>query len=175
MTRPTSTQGAGKRLLAGPAVLVLAAVVTAGLLGCATTASVEPLEVTLADLEIAEVTVFETTLLARLRVTNPNPDPVAIDGASFKLLLDGTKVGTGTAPAAFAVERLGSTVIDAEFHINNATALLRVKDMLDKQTVSYGVTGSLFSRGPFGTRRIRVEKSGSLDLGEGIPAQGAGP
>jgi LEA14-like dessication related protein len=175
MTRPTSTQGAGGRCLVGPAVLVLATVVTASLLGCATTASVEPLEVTLADLEITEVTVFETTLLARLRITNPNPEPFAIDGASFKLILDGTKVGTGTAPAAFAVERLGSTVIDAEFHINNATALLRVKDVLDKQTVSYGVTGSLFTQGTFGTRRMKFDRAGSLDLGKGAPAPVAEP
>jgi len=156
-------------------VRTLAAVVISSLLGCATTTSVEPLEVTLADLEVAEVTVFETTLLARLRVTNPNPEPFVIDGASFKLILDGKKVGTGTAPAAFAVERLGSTVIDAEFHINNATVLMRVKDLLDKQTVSYGVRGSLFTQGTWGTRRMKFDRAGSLDLGEAVPAAAATP
>lgn len=173
--RLTSTLVSGRRSLVGGAVLTWATVTIAGLLGCATTASVEPLEVTLADLEVADVTVFETTLLARLRITNPNPEPFVVDGASFKLILDGKKVGTGTAPAAFTVERLGSTVIDAEFHINNATVLMRVTDILDKQTVSYGVAGSLFTRGTFGTRRMRFDRAGSLDLGEGIPAQDAGP
>ena len=173
--RLTSTLVSGRRSLVGGAVLTWATVTIAGLLGCATTASVEPLEVTLADIEVGEVTVFETTLLARLRITNPNPEPFAIDGASFKLILDGKKVGTGTAPAAFTVERLGSTVVDAEFHVNNATALLRVKDILDKQTVSYGVTGSLFCQGTFGTRRMKFERSGSLDLGEAVPAPTAEP
>lgn len=173
--RLTSTLVSGRRSLVGGAVLTLATVTIAGLLGCATTASVEPLEVTLADIEVGEVTVFETTLLARLRITNPNPEPFVVDGASFKLILDGKKVGTGTSPAAFTVERLGSTVIDAEFHINNATVLMRVKDILEKQTVSYGVTGSLFTQGTFGTRRMRFDRAGSLDLGEGLTAQNNGP
>ena len=127
-------------------------------------ASIEPLEVTLSNLKITEVTVFETTLVAKLRVTNPNPEAITINGGSFKLTLDDKKVGTGTASETFTVERLDSTVIDAVFHLNNASALLRVKDILQEKEVTYGVSGSLFVAGSFGTKKTRIEKTGRLDL-----------
>ena len=137
--------------------------------GCATSGSIEPLQVTLADLEVSEVTVFETTLLARLRITNPNPEPFTIDGASFKLTLEDKKVGSGTTPETFTVERLDSTVVDAVFHINNASALLRLKSILEQKSVNYGITGSLFTQGTFGTKKIRIDKAGRLDL-EKVPS-----
>jgi LEA14-like dessication related protein len=60
---------------------------------CSSMSSLEPLAVTLVNLEVTEMTIFETTLMASLRVTNPNPEPLTIDGASFKLILD-DKMGT---------------------------------------------------------------------------------
>jgi LEA14-like dessication related protein len=39
------------------------------------------------------MTLFETGMVAKLRVTNPNPEALTIDGASFKLILD-DKMGT---------------------------------------------------------------------------------
>lgn len=156
------------RLHAAAAALAIAAA------ACSSLSPIEPLQLTLADLEVSEVTLFETTLLARLRVTNPNPEPFAVDGGSFKLTLDGRKIGSGTTPGSFTVDRLDSVVVEAVFHINNASAVLRLKDVLQQKVVSYGVTGSLFTQGTFGSRRIRVDKEGRLDLGESalFPAEG---
>jgi LEA14-like dessication related protein len=130
----------------------------------------EPLEVTLSNIEIGEVTVFETTLIARLRITNPNPEAFTIDGASFKLMLDDKKIGTGTSPETFSVDRLDSVVVDAVFHINNAAAILRLRDVFENREVSYGVRGSLFTQGTFGPRKIKVQKLGQIDLSEAAGA-----
>jgi LEA14-like dessication related protein len=131
--------------------------------------SLEPLEVTLSNIQIPEVTVFETTLVANLRITNPNPEALTIDGGSFKLYLDDKNIGTGTTSETFTVERLDSTVVDAVFHINNASAILRLKDIFMENEVSYGVRGTLFTRGSFGTKKIKVEKTGRIDLTEMQP------
>jgi len=146
--------------------LFVATVLLAGVMGCSTMGSIEPLEVTLANLEITEVTVFETTLVAKLRITNPNPDAFTIEGASFKLYLQDKKVGTGTSKESFTVDRLDSYVIDVIFHMNNASALLRLKDILEDKDkeVSYGVRGGLYTQGAFGTKKLKVEKSGHIDL-----------
>ncbi len=137
-----------------------------GGLGCSSTGSMEPLDVTLTDLNVTEVTVFETTLVAKLRITNPNPEALAIEGASFKLYLEDKKVGTGTSKASFTVDRLDSSVIDVIFHINNASAILRLKDFLENngREVSYGVRGGLFTEGAFGTKKLKVDKAGTIDL-----------
>ena len=153
----------------------LALVVLMGAFGCSTMGSLDPLDVTLTNLDVAEVTIFETTLVAKLRITNPNPDAMTIDGASFKLYLEDKKVGTGTTKESFSVDRLDSTVIDVVFHINNASALLRLKDILEDNNVNYGVRGALYTEGAFGTKKIRIEKTGHLDLSEMNPSEIKGP
>ena len=137
-------------------------------LGCSTMGSIEPLDVTLSNLNFTEVTVFETTLVAKLRITNPNPDPFAIEGGSFKLYLEDKKVGTGTTSESFTVERLDSYVVDVTFHINNASALLRLKDIIETKDkeLSYGVRGGLFTEGAFGTKKLKIEKSGTIEIGK---------
>ena len=50
--------------------------------------------------------------------------------------------------------------------INNVSALLRLKDILDDDDVSYGVRGGLYTQGAFGTKKLKVEKTGRIDLKE---------
>ena len=147
-------------------VLFITTLLVAGLLGCTSMASIEPLDVTLANLNITEVTIFETTLVAKLRITNPNPEAIAIEGASFKLYLEDKKVGTGTSKESFTVDRLDSHVVDVIFHMNNASALLRLKGILEDKDkeISYGVRGGLYTQGAFGTKKLKVEKTGHIDL-----------
>jgi len=150
--------------------LVVATLLVAGAVGCTSMGSIEPLDVTLANLNVTEVTLFETTLIAKLRITNPNPEAFTIEGASFKLYLEDKKVGTGTSKESFTVDRLDSHVVDVIFHMNNASALLRLKDILENKDkeVSYGVRGGLYTQGAFGTKKLKVEKSGTIDL-EKVP------
>jgi LEA14-like dessication related protein len=130
--------------------------------------SMEQFDVTLSNLNFTEVTVFETTLVAKLRITNPNPEAFTIEGGSFKLFLDDKKVGTGTTSESFTVERLDSYVVDVTFHINNASALLRIKDIIETKDneLSYGVRGALFTQGALGTRKLKIEKTGTIELGK---------
>ena len=144
--------------------LVESAILVVGLLGCSSMTAVDPLEVTLTQLNVTDVTVFETTLVAQLRITNPNPEPFSIDGASFKLMLEDKKVGTGTTSDSFTVARLDSTLVDVVFHVNNASALLRLREIFESDDVSYGVQGSLFTQGAFGTKKLKVERTGHIDL-----------
>jgi LEA14-like dessication related protein len=145
---------------------VVATLLVVGALGCTSMGSIEPLEVTLANLNITEVTIFETTLVAKLRITNPNPEAFTIEGASFKLDLEDKKVGMGTSKESFTVDRLDSHVLDVVFHMNNASALLRLKDILEDKDkeVSYGVRGGLYTQGAFGTKKLKVNKTGTIDL-----------
>ena len=121
--------------------------------GCASMTSVEPPEVTLVNLKFTEVTLFETTMIATLRITNPNPEAFSVQGASFKLYLEDHKVGTGVTSEVFSVERLDSHVVDATFHINNASALLRLRKIIEQKDVTYNVKSILYTEGVFGTKK----------------------
>ncbi len=152
-------------------ILVVATLLFVGAMGCTSMGSIEPLEVTLVNLEVTEVTVFETTLVAKLRITNPNPEAFTIEGASFKLYLEDKKVGTGTSKESFTVDRLDSSVVDVLFHINNASALLRIRDILEDDDISYGIRGGLYTQGAFGTKKLKVEKMGRIDFKNRVPLE----
>jgi LEA14-like dessication related protein len=153
-----------ERLIPGRAAAGLGFLVgLVGLLGCASV-DLEPPSLTLVDLRPAEATLFETTLSVKLRISNPNPEPLTFEGASFKLTLDGRKIGRGSTAETVTVNRLGSEVIEATFHISNASLLLRLKEILEVQTVAYAVTGKLYTQQSGRTRSLKVESSGQLDL-----------
>jgi LEA14-like dessication related protein len=133
--------------------------------GCSSLAPLEPLGVNLVDLEVQEITLFEATLVAKIRVSNPNPDPLQFSGGSLKLLVDERKIGTAMTSQAFAVAGFESTVIDITVHCNTASAITRIPALLKQDSVSYGVRGALYSQGSFGTHKHVVELSGSLDIG----------
>jgi LEA14-like dessication related protein len=132
--------------------------------GCSSTAPLEPLGVNLVNLEVQEITLFEATLVAQVRITNPNPDPLEFTGGSLKLLLDGKKAGTALAPEGFTVAGFDSTLVDMTVHVNTASAITRIPKMLEKESISYGASGSFYSQGSFGRVRHVVERSGTLDL-----------
>jgi len=136
-----------------------------GAVGCSTTDPLEEMGITLTNLKFLDSTVFETSMVATVRVTNPNPDPLEFEGASFKLILDDRKVGTGLAPDPFTVEGLATTIVDVTFHVSTPTAVFRKIDILkDEREVTYGIRGSLFVVTKFGTKKLKVEKMGHLDL-----------
>ncbi|GAG21593.1 unnamed protein product, partial [marine sediment metagenome] len=76
----------------------------------------------------------------------------------------------GTTKEAFTVDRLDSAVIAAVFHLNNASALLRLKGIMGKTEVSYGIRGNLYTQGSHGTKKINIDKMGTIDLTDLSPA-----
>ena len=144
--------------------------------GCSSTDELEEMGVTLTNIEFKESTLFEAVMVATIRVSNPNPEPFEFEGASFKLILDDKKVGTGLAPDSFAVDRLGTTTVDVTFRVNTATAVFRVIDVLrDQRQVNYGIQGSLFVSSSSGRKKLKVNKMGTLDLENLDVPQAVGP
>ena len=148
-----------------PALVAVLVGLLGAALGCSSLGPPEPLGVNLVDLEVQEITLFEATLVAKIRVSNPNPDPLQFTGGSLKLLLDDRKIGTAMTSQAFSVAGFSSTVIDMTVHVNTASAITRIPALLEQDSLSYGVRGALYSQGSFGTHKHVVERSGSLDLG----------
>ena len=137
-------------------------------IGCVSWPYDEALEIQLVDLSAAESTLFETTLTARIRIMNPNPEALTFEGAAFKIELEGRKVGSGTVPETFAVERLSSAVVDATFHLSHASLLMRLREIIEADDVSYGLRGTFWVQGPWGTQRHRVQRIGRVDLKGGL-------
>lgn len=142
-----------------PLILAIAA-----LLPSCASLDLEPPEVTLVNLQPTEATLFETTLLVKLRIANPNPEPLTFEGASFKLTLEGHKVGRGLTSESVTVDRFGTEIIEATFHVSNASLLLRLQQILEAKTVNYGVTGKLYLQQSGQSHKLKVQSEGRLEL-----------
>lgn len=152
-----------------PSAMTALAVTVAGCLialatGCSTASPPEPIGVNLVDLEVREVTLFEASLVARVRITNPGPEPLELVGGSLKMLLDGRKIGTALCSEPFSVPAFDSTIVDMSVQVNTASAITRLPKLLEQNVVSYGVRGAFYSEGTLGRRAHSVERAGSLDL-----------
>ena len=131
----------------------------------------DPPELTLAGLKITDATIFETNATATLRVINPSPEPIEIQGASLKLIVDGHTMGRGLSNAQLQVEGLSTASFTAEFHINNASAIFRLRRIIEARVMDYAIRGKLYLGEASGRKRVvRIDRSGHLDIDETLHA-----
>ncbi len=143
-------------------VLVLT---TLGAVGCSSTGSQEPLAVSLVNLRVTDTTLFETSLAATLRITNPNPDPLAVSGAYFKLYLDHGKVGDGTYQGPVTVDGLSSTVVEVPFHVSHVSMLRHAFSIMEEEAVDWALKTVVWVEGGmFGRRKVKIVSSGRIDF-----------
>lgn len=135
--------------------------------GCAT---LEPPDITLIDLRLTDITVLETSGEVALRIVNPSPDTLRVDGAAFGLHLDGLKVGQVLVDEQVDIERLDSAVLAGTLHISNLAMATRLKSIFDSAEFDYRLAGKVWVLTDLGRRGVRVERSGHINLNEAAAA-----
>ena len=107
--------------------------------------------------------------MARLRVQNPNSQPLAYEGVSLELGLRGQPFANGVAPLAGEVPAYGEAVLEVPVSVSGFTLARQLMDLLrgvpggGSDRVSYTLRGKL--GGALGGTRF--ETSGEIDL-EGL-------
>lgn len=142
---------------------------------CASLTGFQRPDVTLVNLGIENVSVFETEGRVTLRVINADDDPLTITGAAIDLFLDGKKIGRSVSPERLQVEGLSSATVEAPLYISNLAVGRRVYDLLTKQNrkLDYRIRGKLTLGGGFGGRRVRINTHGEFEMPERLPGRGA--
>lgn len=135
-------------------------------LGCTTMAPDERPEITLSDLKFTEATLFETTMVAIVRISNPSLQPIVVEGATFKLVVDDKKVGRGMMKDGVTVDGLESQVGTVVFRVNNASAILRLRNIMENKEIGYGIVGTLYLQRGTGTTKVKVDQEGRLNLSD---------
>jgi LEA14-like dessication related protein len=128
--------------------------------GCASLGTMTPPDVSLVDLELTDVTVFETTGTITVRLTNENPDPLTVDGAVFKLYLNGMAVGKALDAERVEIPRLGTATQTVNLHINNVALVARLATMLEQSELNYRIKSKLWVERPYGRRKVRLDHQG---------------
>ena len=81
------------------------------LAACATLTGREPVVVDVVGVEPLASQGMEGRFLVKLRVQNPNTEPVAFDGVSITLDVRGSRLASGVSDVSGSVPRFGETVL----------------------------------------------------------------
>lgn len=154
-----------------PRQYLLASLLALASAGCATLEPFTAPDVSLVDIRFEDLTVFETSGTFTVRLSNENPEPLAVDGAVYKLYLGGRKIGKALSDARVELPRLGSTTYEVEVYINNVALVSRLVTLGREKGMDYTIKGKLYVERPYGLRRLRFSRAGRIDLG----AAGAAP
>lgn len=150
---------------------LLATTLVAALVGgCAALSFARP-DVSLVDLKFTDLTVFETSGVFIVRLSNENPRPLQLDGGVYNLYLGGLKVGKGFSRQPVEIPALGTTTDEIEFHLSNLALASRLREMIASREVDYRIKAKVYLDGGLGRRSVKLERTGRFDF-EDTPFSG---
>lgn len=135
-------------------------------MGCAAFDPSEPPDVALADLRFTDLTVFETSGTAVVRLSNANPEPMVVTGGTYDLYVDGVRIGRALSDRRIELPRLGTATDDVELFVNNLALATRIKSIFDTGAFDYRIKAKVYVAGDYGTRTHRVVKDGYFSFHE---------
>lgn len=136
------------------------------MLGGCTSIGLEPPDLHLADLQLNEITVLESSGTVALRIVNSNPEPLEVDGLAITLRLNGRKIGKVLSSERMEIPRLATATIDGELHVSHLAVLTLVQEIMESESMDYSLDGKLYILTELGRRGVRVQRSGNFDFNE---------
>ena len=124
---------------------------------CASLATRDPLNVTVAGIEGLPGEGMELRLLVKLRVQNPNDAPVEYDGIAVDLDVQGRSFASGVSAETGVVPRFGEAIVSVPVTVSMLRMVRQVVGMLDGERVdkvSYVMRGKLSGTTAFTAHRF---------------------
>jgi LEA14-like dessication related protein len=135
---------------------------------CALMQSRDPLQVTVAGIEPLEGEGLEMRMLVKLRVQNPNDEPIDYKGVAVEMEVQGKSFATGVSAESGNVPGFGESVIAVPVTISTMNLVRQALDMMKGAgtgtgpgKIAYEMKGKLSSPGFSATR---FSTKGDLEL-----------
>jgi len=133
---------------------------------CAVLSGRDPVKVDLAGLDSLPGEGMELRFMVKLRVQNPNDNPLEYDGVAIDIDLRDMRLGSGVSDARGTVPRFGEAVIAVPMTVSGLAIARQLFALLSGgegslQRVSYALRGKL--NGPL-FAAARFESSGEIAL-----------
>lgn len=135
--------------------------------GCVGMGDFEPPSVNLADISLQDATLLEQRYRMQLRIRNPNPVDLPIDGLFYEVDINGKPFAKGESNHPVTVPRYGSELIEVE---GTSTIVDILRQLLQfqhgqHQHVQYHLNGKLGMRN--GTR-VPFYYQGEIELPKAV-------
>ena len=135
---------------------------------CAMVGDSEPPIVSLADLRVGRMGLFEQEAFVTLRLRNPNDSAMPLDGAKFNIKLNGEPFARGVSNESITIPRLGDATMEATMVISTFDVLNQFLNMGNLQALTYELDGTAYYSGlGFLRRSAPFTQTGKLKLGGG--------
>lgn len=133
--------------------------------GCGQETRLAP-EVGLSSIRITEVKFLRGNCLILLQVSNPNPDPLTLEGLRVAISSQGQNFATGMVAANRMIPGYTREEIEIPGSISNLSLLQVTGKLLElKSEIRYGMDVTMTIRDENGARATRTaQKSGSIPL-----------
>jgi LEA14-like dessication related protein len=82
--------------------------------GCAVGRAIEPPSITISSLRLEDRTLLEQRFLAALRIQNPNPVDLAIEGIAYDLEVNGQPFAKGVGKGPVVIPAFGQGIFETE-------------------------------------------------------------
>lgn len=140
--------------------------VTAGSLGgCASLSEESPVDILLSNLAPGTGGgVGDLALRFIVRLENASPDPVVVDGGTYKIELNGIYVGQGLSNERIEIPRLSSTTVTVPVHVSTVRLMGSLYQVLQSNQVRYRLDGTLYVVRGGSSRRYRATREGQVDF-----------
>lgn len=136
------------------------------LAGCAGLASrAEPPHVSMANLQVVSVGLFEQRYRLQLRVQNPNDFSLPIAGLSYHLYINDQDFGRGVSRQSVTIPGFGEELLDVEVVSDLGSVLQQIRELGEgaRPSLRYRLAGSVSLADRFG--RLPFEYKGEIDFG----------
>ena len=125
--------------------------------------------VSIVNLVVNDMTVFETGVRLTVRLDNDSPEPLLVNGATHSVVINDLYVGKALDSGRFEVPRLGSVTRDLRISLSNMSRLAKLKAYIDSGQIIYRIESLLYSTSSEGD--VRLAKQERIDLTQpvGLP------
>ena len=127
---------------------------------------ITPPEVQLTNLMIKDVTVFETSIDATVRLENLSDETISFERSTHKLFINDFELGTGRGIGEVVVPPQGTAEAKVRFNVSNLSFFNNIRAIVESQRFEYKMISD-FYRTSFGMLgSTTVTKEGRLDLSQ---------
>lgn len=129
--------------------------------GCSLSTSAKP-DISIVDVQFANVSVFETNADFTIRLQNENPYDLDFSGAKHNIYLNGINIGKGLINNSFSIPKLGTTTQVVKIHLSNLSLVRNLQKLIESKDFDYKIESTLFKSGTLGLSNVNITESGNF-------------
>ena len=163
-TFPRYNHPARAPLTRRPGLLMLLALLALGLAACASVTDPEkPLRISVLSIRPVAINLLEQRYMITMRIQNPNPTPLTIEGLVYHLNINGKSFAEGISNQHATIDGYSEKALDLEVRSTTAQMFEQLKSLADSNgRLDYSIQGHLRLRGL--SSAIPFEHHGGVDF-----------